>query len=166
LQHALTEAVDDYRSIVTAKEQALRSANVATRALAAVRGDRDIAEKTRDLYESFWTRARKDAEDAARERDQATRERDAARAANEQAVKERDDARAARARAEHDRDAARAERDRNATARRQAEVDVARLLGELSVAVGAEGAGSAAAHDRVEPADPASNGAAHRGSSP
>lgn len=167
LQRSLAEAEDDYRAIVAAKEQALRNANVATRALTAVRGDRDIAEKARDLYESFWTRARKDAEDAARDRDKAARERDAARAASDQAIKERDDARAARARAEHDRDAARAERDRNALARRQAETDVARLLGELSAAVGASGSGQPVApvvpvaHDGVEPAGPATKGAAH-----
>jgi serine/threonine protein kinase len=176
LQRSLTEAEDDYRAILTAKEQALRNANLATR---AVRDDRDIAEKARDLYESFWTRARKDAEDAARERDKAARERDTARAANDQAIKERDEARAARARAEHERDAARSERDRNAVARRQAEADVARLLGELSAAVGADGSGQAAApvgpaalaapgapvapviHDRTEVADPATRGAAH-----
>lgn len=161
LQHSLAEAEEDYRAIVQAKEQALHNANVATRALATVRGERDIAEKTRDLYESFWTRARKDAEEAARERDEAARERDAARAANEQALKEREDARAARARAEYDRDAARAERDRNATARRQAESDVARLLGELSAAVGGDSAGQPLAHDHVDPADPAAKGAAH-----
>jgi hypothetical protein len=161
LEHSLTEAEDDYRAIVQAKEQALRNANVATRALAAASDDRDMAEKARDLYESFWTRARKDAQDAARERDAALRERDAARAANEQAIKERDEARAARAQAEHDRDLARTERDRNALARRQAEADVARLIGELSAAVGADGSGRPAATDRVESADPAMKGAVH-----
>jgi hypothetical protein len=55
LQHALAEAEDDYRSILQAKEQTLRNANVATRARSVMRGDRDIAEKARDLYESFWT---------------------------------------------------------------------------------------------------------------
>ena len=161
LQRSLADAEEDYRAIVQAREQALRNANVATRALTAVRGDRDIAEKTRDLYESFWTRARKDAADAARERDKATRERDAARAATDQAVKDRDDARAARSRAEHERDVARAEQARSSLARRQAEADVARLLGELSAAVGAEGAGHAAPPDRGEPAEPAAKGAAH-----
>jgi serine/threonine protein kinase len=167
LQHSLAEAEADYRTIVQAKEQALRNVNLATRALAAVRDDRDIAEKARDLYESFWTRARKDAEDAARERDKAARERDAARVATDQAIKERDDARAGRTRAEHERDAARAERDRNTAARRQAEADVARLLGELSAAVGADGPGQPVvpmvpvAHDRVEPAEPPTKGADH-----
>jgi serine/threonine protein kinase len=164
LQHSLTEAEDDYHTILQAKEQALRSANVATRALAAASGDRDIAEKARDLYESFWTRARKDAELAAKERDTALHERDAARAATEQAIKERDEARAGRASAEHDRDVARTERDRNAAARRQAEADVARLIGELSATLGANGSGAPAApvaHDQVEPTDPTSKGAAH-----
>ncbi|HEU4735358.1 MAG TPA: hypothetical protein VFT22_46020, partial [Kofleriaceae bacterium] len=152
LQSSLAEAETDYHAILQAKE-------LATRALATVRGDRDIAEKARDLYESFWTRARKDADDAARERDKAARERDAARAATDQAIKERDEARAARARAEHERDAARAERDRNSAARRQAEADVARLLGELSSVMSAEGSGSAAARDHVEPAEPTIKGA-------
>lgn len=164
LQHSLAEAENDYRAIVEAKEQALRNANVAIRALATARGDRDMAEKARDLYESFWVRARKDADDAARDRDKATRERDAARAANEQALKERDVARAARALAEHDRDAARTERDRNAAARRQAEADIARLLGELSAMVGAAGENRPAAHDQTEHTEPAGStakGAAH-----
>ncbi|HEY0189857.1 MAG TPA: serine/threonine-protein kinase [Kofleriaceae bacterium] len=105
-RRALTEAQDDYHAIVQAKEQALRNAYVATRALATARGDLDIAEKARELYEGFWTRARQDADDAARERDAARAERDAARA----------------------------ERDRSIAARHQAEAEAARLLGQLSAA--------------------------------
>ncbi|HEX4416511.1 MAG TPA: serine/threonine-protein kinase [Kofleriaceae bacterium] len=173
LQHELAEAEDDYHAIVQAKEQALRNANVATRALATVRGDLDIAEKARDLYESFWTRARKEAEDAERDRDAARAERDAARTASdaarttsEQAIKDRDAARSASARAEHERDDARVERDRDAAARRQAEAEVARLLGELSAALGARSAatppaaqGSASA-PVAPPAKPAAQGSA------
>ena len=171
LRRLLAEAEDEYRSIVLAKQQALHTANVATHALMTVSGDRDIAEKTRDLYERFWERARKDAADAAHERDRATHERDLARAAADQAGKERDDARAARDRAEHDRDLARSERDRNAEARRQAEADVARLIGELSRAIGIDPARGAAPPAPAapggpsappgEPSDATSKGAAH-----
>lgn len=160
LRRSLRDAETEYHAIVQAREQALRSANLATRALAAVRGDRDVAERTRDLYESFWTRARKDAADAVRDRDAAARDRDTARAEREQAIKDRDAARTERAGAEHERDAARAERDRNAEARRRAEAEVARLLGELSVAIGGDGA-QPAAPPRTEPSEPTSKGAAH-----
>jgi hypothetical protein len=126
LQHALAEAEDDYRSILQAKEQTLRNANVATRARSVMRGDRDIAEKARDLYESFWTapartpRTRR----ASATRPPASATRHARRTSRRsrtamtraQAVKDRDDARAVRIRAKHDHDAARAARDRNTAA--------------------------------------------------
>jgi serine/threonine protein kinase len=160
LRRSLRDAESEYHAIVKAREQAVRSANLATQALAAVRGDRDVAEKTRDLYESFWTRARKDATDAARDRDAAAHDRDAARAERDQAVKDRDAARAAIARAEHERDAARAERDRNADARHQAEAEIARLLGELTAAVGSAGA-HPTAPPTVEAGDPTTKGAVH-----
>jgi len=160
LRRSLREAETEYHAIVQAREQAVRSASLATRALATVRGDRDVAEKTRDLYESFWTRARKDAADAGRDRDAAARDRDAARAERDQAIKDRDAARAAIARTEHERDAARAERDRNADARHQAEVEVAKLLGELTAAVGSDGARPAAA-PTLEVSDPTTRGAVH-----
>ena len=137
----------------------MRSANLATQALATVRDDRDVAEKSRDLYESFWTRARKEADDAGRDRDAARAERDAARAERDQAIKERDAARAAIARTEHERDAARTERDRNADARHQAEAEVAKLLGELTAAVGSDGVRPAALP--VEAGDPTTKGAVH-----
>jgi hypothetical protein len=165
LRRSLAEAEAEYRVIVQAREQALHSASMATQALAAARGERDVAEKTRELYELLWARSRKEAEDAAHERDQAGRERDAARANVEQAVKERDEARAARLRAEHDRDVAQADRDRDARARRQAEEDIARLIGELSAAVIRDGARTAteerpAAEERPGPTEPA-KGAVH-----
>ncbi|HEX3476223.1 MAG TPA: protein kinase [Kofleriaceae bacterium] len=138
LRRSLREEETEYHAIVQAREQAVRSANLATEALATVRDDRDVAEKTRDLYESFWTRARKEADDAARDRDAAARDRDAARAERDQAIKDRDAARAAVARTEHERDTARAERDRNADARHQAEAEAAKLLGELTAAVGSD----------------------------
>jgi hypothetical protein len=159
LRRSLREAETEYHAIVQAREQAVRSANLATQALAMVRGDRDVAEKTRDLYESFWTRARKEATDAGRDRDAAARDRDAARAERDQAIKDRDAARAAIARAEHERDAARAERDRNADARHQAEAEVAKLLGELTAAVGSDGVRPAALP--VEASDPTTRGAVH-----
>ena len=132
LRRALGDAEAELRSIVQAREQALHSASAATRALAAERDVRDIADKTRELYERFWSRARKDADDAARERDAALHERDAARTAADEAAAERDAARAGRAAAETERDDARAERDRNLAARKLADAEVARLVGELS----------------------------------
>ena len=159
LRRSLREAEADYHAIVQAREEAVRSANLATQALATVRDDRDVAEKTRDLYESFWTRARKEADDAGRDRDAARAERDAARAERDQAIKERDAARAAIARTEHERDAARTERDRNADARHQAEAEVAKLLGELTAAVGSDAVRPVALP--VEAGDPTPKGAVH-----
>ncbi len=159
LRRSLREAETEYHAIVKAREQAVRSANLATQALAAVRGDRDVAERTRDLYESFWTSARKEAADAARDRDTAARDRDAARAERDQAIKERDAARAAVARTEHERDAARAERDRNAEARHQAEAEAAKLLGELTAAV--SDSAHPASSPTVETSDPTTKGAVH-----
>jgi hypothetical protein len=162
LRRSLREAETEYHAIVQAREQAVRSASLATQALATVRGDRDVAEKTRDLYESFWTRARKDAADAARDRDAAARDRDTARAERDQAIKDRDAARAAITRTEHERDAARAERDRNADARHQAEAEVAKLLGELTAAVNSDGARPVAAPaPGIEVSDPTTKGAVH-----
>jgi serine/threonine protein kinase len=175
LQRALAEANDEYRAIVQAKQDALRDANLATRALATARGERDIAERTRELYETFWTRARSAAEQASRERDEAARDRDAARLASDQALKERDEARAGRARAERDRDLVRSELERNAAARRQADAEIARLIGELSVAMSRIGQSSqvgqtspataAVGVDRAHPAaagpGPGNDGANH-----
>jgi hypothetical protein len=159
LRRSLREAEADYDATVKAREQAVRSANLATEALATVRDDRDVAAKTRDLYESFWTRARQEADAAGRDRDAARIERDAARTERDQAIKDRDTARAAIARTEHERDAARAERDRNADARHQAEAEVAKLLGELTAAVGSDGVRPAALP--VEASDPTTRGAVH-----
>ena len=161
LKQSLTDAEADYRVIVEAREQALHSAGLAAEALAAARGERDVAENTRALYEGFWSRARKAADDAIRERDQASRERDEARAAAEQATRERDEARAGRAQAEKERDVAQAGRDRDAAARRLAEAEIARLIGQLAAVISSDAGAPALVHDRVEPADPASKGAAH-----
>jgi Protein kinase domain len=159
LRRSLREEETEYHAIVKAREQAVRSANLATEALATVRDDRDVAEKTRDLYEGFWTRARKEADAAARDRDAAAHDRDTARAERDQAIKERDAARAAVARTEHERDAARAERDRNADARHQAEAENAKLLGELTAAVGSDSVHAATLP--VEARDPTPKGAVH-----
>ncbi|HEX3761514.1 MAG TPA: serine/threonine-protein kinase [Kofleriaceae bacterium] len=171
LRGSLRDAETEYQAIVKAREQAVRSASLATQALATVRGDRDVAERSRDLYESFWTRARADANDAARDRDAAARDRDAARTERDQAIKDRDAARTAAARAEHERDDVRAERDRNAEARRQAEAEVARLFGELTAAVGsgsdaARPVAAERAADRVDATDPAPKGAVHEPKAP
>jgi chromosome segregation ATPase len=159
LRRSLREEETEYHAIVQAREQAVRSATLATEALATVRDDRDVAEKTRDLYEGFWTRARKEADDAARDRDAAAHDRDAARAERDQAIKDRDAARAALARTEHERDAARAERDRNADARHQAEAENAKLLGELTAAVGSDSVHAATLP--AEARDPTPKGAVH-----
>jgi hypothetical protein len=57
------------------------------------------------------------------------------------------------------RDTARSERDRHAEARRQADADVARLMGELTKVVG--GSAAAAQPGRVEPPVPMTKGAGH-----
>jgi serine/threonine protein kinase/TolA-binding protein len=141
LQHELKEAENDYHTIVLAKEQALRSATVARSERDAARDDLDIADRARDLYESFWLRARKEVDDVTRDRDTARSEREAARLASEQAHKDAEEARTTRIRVEHERDDARGERDRNVSARRQAEADVARLMEELAAALGRGGGG-------------------------
>src|SRR5262249_20166731 len=123
LRGTLRDAETEYHAIVKAREQAGRSASLPTPALVTVRRDPDVAGRPRDLYESFWTRARAEATDAARDRDTAARDRDTARTERDQAIKDRDTARTAAARAEHERDDARAERDRNAESRRQAEAE-------------------------------------------
>jgi serine/threonine protein kinase len=155
LRRALGDAEAELRSIVQAREQALHSASAATRALAAERDVRDIADKTRELYERFWSRARKDADDAARERDAAIHERDAARTAADEAAAERDAARAGRAGAETERDTARAERDRNLAARKLADAEVARLVGELSHLVSLDRANDRARGSGSDPPVPA-----------
>jgi hypothetical protein len=160
LTQSLADTEADYRAIVLARERALRSAGLAAEALAAVRGERDVAENTRALYEGFWARARKAADDAIRERDQTVRERDAARAEAEQAVKERDEARAGRTQAERERDVAQAARERDAAARRLAEAEIARLIGQLAAVIAGDSAPSAAVRDRADPAEPA-KGAGH-----
>jgi serine/threonine protein kinase len=161
LRQSLADTEADYRAIVQARERALHSAGLAAEALAAVRGERDVAENTRALYEGFWSRARKAADDAIRERDQTARERDAARAQAEQAIKERDEARDGRARAENERDVAQAARERDATARRLAEAEIARLIGQLAALIAGDGAPSAAVRDRADPAEPTPKGTGH-----
>jgi serine/threonine protein kinase len=136
LHHTLAEAKQDYDTIVAAKERALDKADAMTRnlvdQLAAMRNERDTAEKGRELYEGFWTRARAEADEAARDRDEAQQERDSARKDRDQVAKERDAARDARSVAEKERDTAKADRDRIDLARRHAEADLARLAAELS----------------------------------
>jgi hypothetical protein len=136
LHHTLAEAKQEYDAIVAAKERALRDADAVTRSLveqlATARSERDTAQLGRELYEGFWTRARAEADQAARDRDQAQHERDDAHKERDQAAKERDAAREKADKAAKDRDAALADRDRIDSARRHAEADLARLISELS----------------------------------
>ena len=136
VRRTLSDTKVEYQAIVAAKTRELATADAATRQLSeqltAARNDRDIAEKGRDLYESFWSRARDEAAQATTERDAARRERDAAQSERDQSVKDRDAARAARTQAERARDEAVADRDREASARHRIEVDLSQLAAELS----------------------------------
>jgi len=136
VRRTLSDTKVEYQAIVAAKTRELATADAATRQLSeqltAARSDRDIAEKGRDLYETFWSRARDEAAQATTERDAARRERDAAQTERDQSVKDRDAARAARTQAERARDEAVADRDREASARHRIEVDLSQLAAELS----------------------------------
>src|SRR5436305_15287626 len=94
LKSASAEATRELNAIVTAKEQALHNADAATRQLADelsnARSERDVALMGRSMYEGFWSTARSDADQAAKERDAVAQERDAARKERDQATQERD----------------------------------------------------------------------------
>ena len=136
VRRTLTDTKIEYQTIVAAKTRELETADAATRQLSdqltAARNDRDIAEKGRELYETFWNRARDEAAQATTERDTARHERDAAQAERDQSAKDRDAARLARTQAERARDEALADRDREAAARHRIEVDLSQLAAELS----------------------------------
>jgi hypothetical protein len=161
LQHTLTDANRDYKAIVAAKEQALANADAATRQLAealdSARGERDVAQSERSMYEEFWTKSRADADQATQDRDQAASERDAARKERDQLAGERDAANAARTQLTAERAQLTAERDRAEAARRQAELDVARLAAQLTAMTGVgattgHGSGSAGSAGSATPA--------------
>ena len=136
LRGTLADADKEYKAIVAAKNRALADADAATRQLAEelanARSERDEARLGRELYEGFFTRARTEGDEAARDRDQAQHDRDAARKERDQALKERDAANTARTTVEKDRDRALADRDRAEAARHRSEADLARLAAELS----------------------------------
>ncbi len=153
LQRTLADANRDYKAIVAAQEAALEHADAATRELGveldSARSERDVAQLNRAMYEEFWTRSRADADQAVKDRDQASTERDAARKERDQAATERDAAIAGRRELEAQRLQLTADRDHAESARRAAEVEVARLVAALARATGdvpstGVGSGSAA----------------------
>ena len=129
LQRALDDGKREYQGIIEAKEQALRDADAATRKLveelAATRGDRDVAEYGRVLYEGYWTTAKNDIARLTLERDHVVAEREQIRVERDNAAKERDASREALGHAVADRDTARAATD-------EVIADRARLQAELA----------------------------------
>ena len=93
MRRTLADTQVEYQTIVAAKERELQTADAATRQMAdqltAARSDRDTADKGRELYEEFWTRAREEAARLTIERDLARRERDAAKVELDQTLKDR-----------------------------------------------------------------------------
>src|SRR6185437_15850422 len=89
VKQTLSDADKEYKAIVAANERALANANTATRALAdqlaEAHTERDTAQFGRKLYEDFWNRARIEAEQADRDRDQALHDRDVAHDERDQA---------------------------------------------------------------------------------
>lgn len=129
LRRALGEERKLYENLRRARDKAVHDADAATRQLVdeltVARSDRDAAELGREMYESFWSAARSDAETAAKERDQAQHDRDAARAERDQLEHERDAAREERNRlqAQREHDAAEIERLTAAAAAAAARID-------------------------------------------
>ena len=136
LRTRLVDADKEYEAIVAAKERALRDADAATKQLAdqlgSARAERDEARVARQLYEGFWTRARKEGADAAKDRDTAQKDRDQAHKERDTALHDRESAIAERDAAEQERDKALTERDHAEAVRRRVEVDLARVTAELA----------------------------------
>ncbi|MEO6773313.1 MAG: protein kinase [Kofleriaceae bacterium] len=136
LRTRLVDADKEYEAIVAAKERALRDADAATKQLAdqlgSARAERDEARVARQLYEGFWTRARKEGEDAAQDRDAAQLDRDQAHKERDTALHDREAAIAQRDAAEQERDKALADRDHAESVRRRVEADLARVTTELA----------------------------------
>ena len=136
LRTRLVDADKEYEAIVAAKERALRDADAATKQLAdqlgSARAERDEARVARQLYEGFWTRARKEGEDAAKDRDAAQKDRDQAHKERDTALHDRESAIAEREAAEQERDKALADRDHAESIRRRVEADLARVTAELA----------------------------------
>lgn len=138
LRTQLVDAGKEYEAIVEAKERALRDADAATKQLAdqlsSTRAERDEAKVARQLYEGFWTRARKEGSDAAKDRDAAQHDRDQAHKERDTALHDREAAVAARDAAEQERDKAIVDRDRAESVRKRVEADLARVTAELAAA--------------------------------
>jgi len=136
LRNQLVDADKEYEAIVAAKERALRDADAATKQLAdqlgSARAERDEARVARQLYEGFWTRARKEGEDASKDRDAAQKDRDQAHKERDTALHDREAAIAERELAEQERDKALADRDHAESIRRRVEGDLARVTAELA----------------------------------
>jgi tRNA A-37 threonylcarbamoyl transferase component Bud32 len=136
LRTQLVDADKEYEAIVAAKERALRDADAATKQLAdqlgSARAERDEARVARQLYEGFWTRARKEGADAAKDRDTAQKDRDQAHKERDGALHDREAAIAERDAAEQERDKALTERDHAEAVRRRVEADLARVTAELA----------------------------------
>jgi hypothetical protein len=136
LRTQLVDAGKEYEAIVEAKERALRDADAATKQLAdqltSTRAERDEAKVARQLYEGFWTRARKEGSDAAKDREAAQHDRDQAHKERDAALHDREAAVAARDIAEQERDKAIVDRDRAESIRRRVEADLARVTAELA----------------------------------
>ena len=136
VKQTLSDADTEYKAIVAANERALADASAATRALAdqlaQARTERDTATFSRKLYEGFWNRARVEAQQADRDRDQAQHDRDTAHSERDQALEERDAAVDSRTQVEQERDRALADRNRAEARQRSAEDDRAKLLAQLA----------------------------------
>ena len=155
LRRSLAEEQKLYKELLLARDKALADADAATRQLVEqltiARSDRDAAELGREMYEGFWDTARKDAETAGKERDQAEHDRDAARAERDQAEHERDAVRAERDRLQADRDHALAEVTRLTTAAATVNARIEELSARLHLEAGSDGSASVAATDAGVP---------------
>ena len=128
---ALDEGKREYQGIIEAKEQALRDADAATHKLVdeltTTRGDRDVAEYGRVLYEGYWSAAKNEITQLTLERDRVAAERDQIRIERDNAAKERDASREALGHAEADRDTARAATDEVIADRARIEAELAEV---------------------------------------
>ena len=131
LGRALDEGKREYQGIIEAKEQALRDADAATHKLVdeltTTRGDRDVAEYGRVLYEGYWSAAKNEITQLTLERDRVAAERDQIRIERDNAAKERDASREALGHAEADRDTARAATDEVIADRARIEAELAEV---------------------------------------
>jgi serine/threonine protein kinase len=132
LRGRLASAESEYRDTITAKNEALRTADESSRQLST---EIMTVRVERDLMQAYLAQVRRENELAMREREAVARERDAARVERDKANADREKARAEQARLEREREALRADRDRQAAARRRAEADLAHLAEQLSALI-------------------------------